>query len=231
MARTDVIEGNTTLKKDKNKQDEPDLPKFACVRKPAPDFKAKAWWKNKFVDLSLSQFKGKYVVLFFYPLDFTFVCPTEIAQFSDKNQEFEDIQTQVISCSIDSHFAHKEWTKKDRKKGGLGPMSIPMLSDITTSIAASYRCLITSPADENCGVAMRATYIIDDKGVLRHMQIQDLPVGRSADEVIRLVKAFKYADEYGEVCPASWNPGDATMVPNQDNEKTEKYWQQEHDKK
>ena len=91
MARTDVIEGNTTFKKDKKKPEEPELPKFACVRKPAPDFKAKAWWNNKFVDLTLSQFKGKYVVLFFYPLDFTFVCPTEIAQFSDKNQEFEDI--------------------------------------------------------------------------------------------------------------------------------------------
>ena len=93
-------------------------------------------------------------------------------------------------------------------------MSIPMLSDVTKDIAKRYRCLVEDPEDENCGVAMRATYIIDDKGVLRHMQIQDLPVGRNADEVLRLVEAFKYTDEYGEVCPASWKKGEATMVPN-----------------
>jgi len=103
----------------------------AIVRHPAPEFKAQAWNVNKFEEISLSQYKGKYVVLFFYPLDFTFVCPTEIVQFSDRVAEFEKLNCQVIACSTDSHFSHKEWTKKDRKKGGLGPMKIPMLGDIS----------------------------------------------------------------------------------------------------
>ena len=109
-------------------------------------------------------------------------------------------------------------------------MNIPMLSDQSKQIAKKYRCLIDDPSDKDCGVSMRATYIIDSKGILRHMSISDLPVGRDANEYLRLVQAFKHADEYGEVCPASWKPGKATMVPDVDSKKTEKYWEQEHGK-
>ena len=107
-------------------------------------------------------------MLFFYPCDFTFVCPTEIIQFSDLNDSFQKINCQVIACSVDSHFVHKEWTKKDRKKGGLGPMSIPMLADPTHKIGRNYGCLIEDEEDDACGVTMRATYIIDKDGILRH---------------------------------------------------------------
>jgi|TARA_B110000305_G_C19235569_1_gene537341 alkyl hydroperoxide reductase subunit AhpC len=198
-------------------------PVRATVRKPAPSFKGQAYWNKKFQEISLEQFKGKYVVLFFYPLDFTFVCPTEIVQFSDKAKEFEAMNCQVIAASIDSHFTHKEWTKKDRKKGGLGEMAIPMLADISHQISRDYGCLIEDGPD--AGVAFRATYIIDGNGILRHMSINDLPVGRNAEEVIRLVSAFQYTDEYGEVCPASWKKGDATMVPETDNAKTADYFE------
>merc|ERR1719242_1537482 len=186
----------------------------AIIRHPAPEFSGQAWWKNKFQKVSLNDFKGKYVVLFFWPLDFTFVCPTEICQYSDKNAEFEKIGCQIIGCSIDSHFTHMEYTKKDRKKGGLGPMAIPMLSDITHQISKDYGCLIEDGGD--AGIAFRATYIIDDKGVLRHISISDFPVGRNVEETLRLVKAFQYSDEHGEVCPAQWTPGKATMKPTHD---------------
>ena len=165
------------------------------------------------------------MLLFFYPLDFTFVCPTEICQFSDKAAEFEKLGCQVIAASTDSHFSHKEYTKKDRKKGGLGPMAIPMIADTTTKISRDYGCLI-----EEEGIAFRATYIIDDKGIMRHVTIGDLPVGRNVDEYLRLVQAFKYTDEYGEVCPSKWTPGGATMVPDPDSKKTDEYWEKEHGK-
>jgi alkyl hydroperoxide reductase subunit AhpC len=200
----------------------------ACVRHPAPAFKGTAWWNNKFQEISLEQFKGKYVVLFFYPLDFTFVCPTEIVQFSDKKPEFDKLDCQVIACSIDSHFCHKEWTKKDRKKGGLGEMQIPMLADVSKQISRDYGCLIQDGGD--AGISFRATYIIDKAGILRHMSINDLPVGRNADEFIRLVQAFQYTDEYGEVCPASWKPGAATMHADPESSKTNEYWEKEHGK-
>ena len=200
----------------------------AIIRKPAPEFKGMAYWNKKFQEITLSQFKGKYVVLFFYPLDFTFVCPTEIVQFSDKAAEFEKMDCQVIACSIDSHFTHKEWTKKDRKKGGLGEMAIPMLSDLSHQISRDYGCLIEDGGD--AGVAFRATYIIDKEGTLRHISMNDLPVGRNADEYIRLVQAFQYTDQYGEVCPASWKPGAATMHADDGSAKTAEYWEKEHGK-
>ena len=198
---------------------------YAVVRKPAPAFNAQAFWQNKFQDISLEQFKGKYVVLFFYPLDFTFVCPTEIIQFADKHEDFGKINTQLIACSIDSVHSHRQWCQKDRKKGGLGPLEIPIIGDITKTIARDYGCLIEEGAD--AGIAFRATYIIDDKGVLRHASVNDLPVGRNADEIYRLVEAFQYTDKYGEVCPASWKPGKKTMVADPNSEKTAQFFEQE----
>jgi len=147
-----------------------------------------AWYQKKFQKVSLEQFRGKYVVLFFWPLDFTFVCPTEVCQFNDKAEEFEKIGCQVIGCSIDSHFVHAEWTKKPKERGGLGPMEIPMLSDMTKQISRDYGCLIEDGSD--AGVAFRATYIIDTEGILRQITMNDLPVGRNVDETFRLVQAF-----------------------------------------
>ena len=191
--------------------------KFAALRKPAPYWEAQAWY-NGFKKVKLSDYKGKYLVMFFYPLDFTFVCPTEIVQFSDKAQQFREIGCEVVGISIDSQFTHMEWTKKDRKKGGLGKMEIPLIADVNKKISTAYGCLVQDGDDE--GVAYRATYIIDKNGILRHLSMNDLPVGRNADEVLRLVKAFQYTDEYGEVCPASWTPGQKTMVTDVDNAKT-----------
>ena len=166
-------------------------------------------------------------MLFFWPLDFTFVCPTEICQFNDSNPEFEKIGAQLIGCSIDSHFTHMEYTKKPRNKGGLGPMSIPMLADISKQISRDYGCLIEDGDD--AGVAFRATYIIDPNGILRHISMNDLPVGRNVEETLRLVKAFQYTDEHGEVCPASWQPGKATMTPGNE-AKLNEFWEKEHAK-
>lgn len=198
----------------------------AIIRKPAPAFKAMAWTNKQFKEVSLEDYKGKYVVLFFWPLDFTFVCPTEVCQFSDKADEFAAIGCQVIGVSIDSHFVHAEWTKKPRNKGGLGPMKIPMVADVSKEISRAYGCLIEDGGD--AGVAFRATYIIDPQGVLRQITMNDLPVGRNVDETFRLVQAFQFADEHGEVCPSNWKPGKATMVPNHDSEKLAEFWEKEH---
>ena len=169
-------------------------------------------------------------MLFFWPLDFTFVCPTEIASFSDAAEEFEAIDCQVIGASVDSHFTHREYTLKPRAQGGLGEMKIPMISDLTKSIARDYGCLIEDTQDGDAGVAFRATYIIDPQGTLRHYSINDLPVGRNVEEVIRLVKAFQYTDEHGEVCPSGWKPGKATMVADHGSDKLAAFWASEHGK-
>lgn len=138
------------------------------------------------------------------------------------------MDVQLIGCSVDSHFAHREFTLKPRATGGLGEMGIPMMSDITKSIARSYQCLIEE--GEDAGVAMRATYIIDGKGVLRQMSINDLPVGRNVTEVLRLVKGFQYTDEHGEVCPSGWEPGAATMVPDHASSALTNFWADTHGK-
>jgi len=183
----------------------------AVVQRPAPHFKAEALMPDgSFKEVSLADYKGKYLVLFFYPLDWTFVCPTEITAFSDRYADFQKLNTEVVACSVDSKFSHLSWTKADRKAGGLGKMSIPILADITKQIAADYGALVLDGADQ--GVALRALYIIDKEGTLRQITINDLPVGRSVDETLRLVEAFQYSDEHaGEVVPCDWKPGGKTM--------------------
>jgi len=180
----------------------------ARIQQQAPGFTAKALVDGKFADVSLSDYKDSYVVLFFYPLDFTFVCPTEIIAFNDRAHEFEDMGCKVLACSTDSHFSHLAWTNVPRKKGGLGNMQIPIIADKTMEISKKYGVL-----KEDEGVSFRGLFIIDNKGVLRQITINDMPVGRSVDETLRLVKAFQFTDEHGEVCPAGWNPGDDTMKP------------------
>ncbi|XP_052745021.1 peroxiredoxin-2-like [Bicyclus anynana] len=170
------------------------------IQKPAPDFAATAVVNGEFNQLRLADFSGKYVVLMFYPLDFTFVCPTELIAYSDRAKEFAGIDCQVIGVSTDSEFSHLAWTNTPRKDGGLGKIDIPLLADYQKKISSDYGVLL------DAGFALRGLFIIDRNGILRHMSINDLPVGRSVEETLRLVKAFQFADKHGEVCPANWNP-------------------------
>ncbi|KLO09685.1 peroxiredoxin [Schizopora paradoxa] len=179
----------------------------AKVQKPAPAFKATTVVEGTFKDVSLSDFQGKWVVLLFYPLDFTFVCPTEIIAFNDAISEFKAIDTEVLAVSTDSHFSHLAWAQTPRKEGGLGPdLKLPLVADKNMKISADYGVLI-----EEEGIALRGLFIIDPKGILRQITVNDLPVGRSVDETLRLVKAFQFTDKHGEVCPANWTEGSRTM--------------------
>ncbi len=182
----------------------------AIIRKPAPQFSTDALMPDgSFKTVSLSDYKGKWVILFFYPLDFTFVCPTEIIQYSDRAKEFEDLGCQVIAASVDSKFSHLAWTNQERKKGGLGKMNIPILSDLTKQISKDYGVLIEEGEDN--GVAFRGIFIIDPKQNLRQITVNDLPVGRNVDETLRLLQAFQYNEKHGEVVPCGWKPGAKTM--------------------
>eukprot|EP00488_Nonionellina_sp_1-RS-2012_P000529 TRINITY_DN11426_c0_g2_i1.p1 TRINITY_DN11426_c0_g2~~TRINITY_DN11426_c0_g2_i1.p1 ORF type:complete len:174 (+),score=33.86 TRINITY_DN11426_c0_g2_i1:112-633(+) len=144
--------------------------------------------------------------IIFYPLDFTFVCPTEILEFPDRNAEFQERKCEVLGASIDSQFTHLAWTETSREKGGLGgSLNIPLIADLSRDISSSYGCL------QSDGVTVRATYVIDDKGIVRHISLNDRSVGRSVDEVLRLVDGFQYAAKYGEVCPVGWKPGADSM--------------------
>lgn len=177
-----------------------------AIAKPAPEFKGTAVVNGEFKEISLKDYKGKYVILFFYPLDFTFVCPTEIIAFSERADEFRKIGCELVACSTDSHFSHLAWVNTPRKQGGLGSMNIPLLADKSMNIAKSYGVL-----KDDEGLAFRGLFIIDDKQVLRQATINDLPVGRDVDEALRLVQAFQFVDKNGEVCPAGWRPGAKTM--------------------
>ena len=195
------------------------------VRRAAPEFSGKVWHNDKFGDISLSQYLGKWVCLFFYPLDFTFVCPTEICNFSDAYSKFKEEGVEIIGVSGDSHFSHREWALKPRKEGGLSPCALPLLSDYNHQISKDYGAYIDFGGD--AGLSFRATYLIDPKGILRHYQVNDLPVGRNVDEIFRLVQAFQFTDKYGEVCPAKWKPGKKTMVTDPNDDKTKQYFAEE----
>lgn len=151
--------------------------------------------------------EGKWLVLFFYPLDFTFVCPTEIIAFSDAVDRFSKLGTKLAGISVDSQFTHLAWVNTPREKGGLGGINFPLIADLDKSIARSYEVLL------DAGIALRGLFLIDPKGAIRHATINDLPVGRNVDEVIRVIEAFQFVEEHGEVCPANWHPGEATMKP------------------
>jgi len=179
----------------------------ANVQQPAPDFSCNALMPDgTFKTLSLADYKGKWLVLFFYPLDFTFVCPTEITQYSDNYATFQSLGCEIVAASVDSEFSHLAWTSQDRKKGGLGKMNIPILADLTKKVSRDYGVLT-----EGAGVALRGLFLIDPKGILRQVTINDLPVGRSVEETLRLVQAFQYHEKTGDVVPCSWKPGKATM--------------------
>jgi alkyl hydroperoxide reductase subunit AhpC len=181
----------------------------SLVTRSAPDFTAQVVMPDgSFQEISLSQYKGKYVLLFFYPLDFTFVCPTEIIAFSDAADKFEAAGVQLLSCSIDSHFTHLAWRNTARSEGGLGDIQYPMVADLNKQIAADYDVLLDG------GIALRGLFLIDKEGVVRHQVVNDLPLGRSVDEALRMVEALQYFEENGEVCPANWQQGKATIKPN-----------------
>ncbi|WP_025781971.1 peroxiredoxin [Candidatus Synechococcus spongiarum] len=179
------------------------------VGQPAPDFTATAVFDQEFQEVKLSQYRGKYVVLFFYPLDFTFVCPTEITAFSDRYEEFSSKDTEVLGVSVDSEYSHLAWLQTDREAGGLGDIAYPLISDLNKTIARDYNVL-----DEEAGVAVRGLFIIDPDGVIMHATVNNLPVGRNVDETLRVLQAFQYIRSHpDEVCPADWTPGDPTMNP------------------
>jgi alkyl hydroperoxide reductase subunit AhpC len=189
----------------------------SLVQKPAPDFKAEALMGEDFKTLSLSDFKGKWVCLFFYPLDFTFVCPTEITAFNDAHRSFKEANCEVIGCSVDSKFSHLAWSKTPRKDGGLGKLTIPLLADITKKIARDYGVLV------NEAVALRGLFIINPKGTVQYSVVHDLGIGRNVEETLRVLKALQEVEKTGEVCPANWTPGKSTMKP--DPEKSKEYFQ------
>ncbi len=188
------------------------------VSQKAPDFKVGAVLENgQFKDISLSDYKGKYVVLFFYPLDFTFVCPTEIIAFSDAAAEFQKRGVQLLGASIDSKFSHLAWRKTPKKEGGLGEIKYPLIADVTKEVSRKYGVLL-----EEAGIALRGLFLIDKEGVLQHMVVNNLPLGRSVDEALRMVDALQFFEKNGEVCPANWKPGSDTIKP--DVEKSKEYF-------
>lgn len=196
------------------------------VGRPAPEFKGTAVVGHGFQELSYEggtlrigdqTIKGKYTVLFFYPLNFTFVCPTEIIAFSDRISEFDKVNTAVIGVSVDSHFSHLAWKNIPRGQGGLGEITYPLLSDITREASRSYNVLLDG------GIAARGLFIIDDHGILQSYTVNNLSVGRSVDEALRLIQGYQYVAAHGEVCPANWKPGEKTMKA--DPEGAQEYFQ------
>lgn len=188
------------------------------IGKPAPEFKAKAVCGNRIInDFTLTQYIGKNVVFFFYPLDFTFVCPTELHAFQERLEEFEKRNTQVVGCSVDSYFSHLAWLTTPRSKGGIQGVQYPLVSDINKTIAHDYDVLVP-----NEGIAYRGLFLIDATGKVRHQVVNDLPLGRSVDEALRILDALIFHEQHGEVCPANWQQGRQTMKATQ--ESLERYF-------
>ena len=178
------------------------------VTKEAPDFTAQAVLPdNSFAELTLSSYRGKYVVLFFYPLDFTFVCPSEIIAFDKAVEQFEAKNTQVIGVSVDSHFTHLAWKNTPPDQGGIGQVKYPLVADLSKKISEDYGVLFGEE------VALRGLFLIDKEGIVRHALVNDLPLGRNVDEALRLVDALQFTEEHGEVCPANWREGEDAMKP------------------
>ncbi len=182
-----------------------------CLRvgQEAPEFTATAVFDQEFKTVKLSDYRGQYTVLFFYPLDFTFVCPTEIIAFSDRHNDFKSLNTEILGVSVDSEFSHLAWMQTDPKEGGIGDIAYPLISDIKKEISNAYNVL-----DPDAGVALRGLFIIDKEGIIQHSTINNLSFGRSVDETLRTLKAIRHVQANpDEVCPAGWEEGDKTMNP------------------
>jgi len=178
------------------------------VTQQAPDFTAQAVMPNNAIEnLTLSSYRGRYVVLFFYPLDFTFVCPSEIVAFDKALATFKEKNTEIIGVSVDSPYTHYAWRNTPLKKGGIGEIGYPLVADLDKSIARAYGVL----SDE--AIALRGLFLIDKEGIVQHALVNNLPLGRNVDEAIRLVDALQYVEAHGDVCPADWREGEAAMSP------------------
>lgn len=178
------------------------------VTKEAPDFKAQAVFENNTIkELNLSSYRGKYVVLFFYPLDFTFVCPSEIIAFDKALEQFKEKNAEVIGVSIDSQYTHFAWKNTPVNDGGIGQIRYPLVADLSKNIARDYGVLL------NDTVALRGLFLIDREGIVRHQLVNDLSLGRSVDEALRMLDALQFTEEHGEVCPANWREGEEGMKP------------------
>lgn len=190
---------------------------MSLVQKKAPEFTTDAVVGGEFKQIKLADYKGKWVVLFFYPLDFTFVCPTEITAFSDRVADFKNLNAEVLGCSVDSKFSHLAWINTDRKNGGLGKIDYPLLADLNKTIASNYGVLL------DAGIALRGLFIINPEGVVQYEVVHDLGIGRNVDETLRVLEAIQTVQKTGEVCPANWSKGGQTMKP--DTQKSKEYFQ------
>ncbi len=180
----------------------------SLVTREAPDFTAQAVLPDgTFSEITLAQQRGNHVVLFFYPLDFTFVCPSEILAFDRAVDQFAERHTKLFGISVDSHFTHWAWRNTPVDQGGIGPVRYPLISDLDKNIARDYGVLV------NESVALRGLFLIDRQGIVRHQLVNDLPLGRSVEEAIRVLDALQFTEEHGEVCPANWRRGQPAMVP------------------
>lgn len=192
-------------------------------------------WRNvnavvgeEFAQVSSSDYAGKYLVMIFYPFDFTYVCPTELIAYSEAVPRFTELNASIVGVSTDSHHTHLAWVKTPRTEGGIGRIEYPLLADFSKEISREYGVLVEDAKDGMFGAALRGIFIIDDRGKVRSMQINDDSVGRSVDETLRLINGFQFADKHGQVCPANWKPGDATITPDQ--EKKQKFFQEAYSK-
>ncbi len=182
------------------------------VTKPAPDFTATAVLGDDSFDeqFSLSALRGRYVVLFFYPLDFTFVCPTEILAFDEALEDFRKRDAEVVGVSVDSHYTHAAWKRTHVDDGGIGSIRYPLVSDLNKEIARSYGVLLEE------GIALRGLFLIDREGIVRHALVNDLPLGRNVREALRVLDALRFHELRGDVCPANWNEGEDGIEESQD---------------
>lgn len=183
------------------------------VGKEAPEFNVKAVVNGREIvdEYSLSSLRGKYVLLFFYPLDFTFVCPTELHAFQENLAQFEEKNVQVLGCSVDSWHSHLAWLNTPKVAGGIQGITYPLLSDFNKTISQDYDVL-----KEDLGASYRGLFLIDKEGIVRHQLVNDLPLGRNVDEALRLVDALQFSEQYGEVCPANWNKNEKSMKASQE---------------
>lgn len=178
------------------------------VTKEAPDFTAQAVMAdNSFSELTLSSYRGKYVLLFFYPLDFTFVCPSEILAFDRAVATFKEKNCEVLGVSVDSQFSHFAWRNTPINNGGIGNIHFPLVADLDKKISETYGVLLAA------GISLRGLFLIDKSGIVQHQLVNNLPLGRNVDEAIRILDALQFTEKYGEVCPANWKPGEEGMKP------------------
>ena len=181
---------------------------MCLVTKKAPEFEAQAVMPdNSFANITLSSLRGKYVLIFFYPLDFTFVCPSEILAFNRQVEALRKRNCELLGISVDSIYTHLAWKNTPVNEGGIGHINFPLVSDMAKNISRDYGVLIED------GVSLRGLFLIDREGIVRHQLINDLPLGRDVDEAIRMVDALQFTEEHGEVCPANWRPGEDAMKP------------------